>query len=438
MDTILTQQDLQESTFLPHEALNERSVKPLRIAVLSYRSTRHVGGQGIYVDYLTRALVDRGHKVDVLSGPPYPECDPRVRIIEIPSLDLYAKPHKGHYELRPHHFLKWSDTSEYFSHLTGKFSEPLTFGMRVRDYLSRTKDRYDVILDNQSLGNALLSRAVQKTPFVGVIHHPITRDLKLELAAQPDPKMQWLIRRWYGFHKEQIRTARQLPFIITPSEATRADIVTEFGLKPEQLHVIPLGVDQATFRPDRTIKRDPSLIVTTASSDVPLKGLRYLLEALSQVRKIRPDIRLVVIGTLRDGPTRKTLEDLDLSGSVEFRSGLSRQDLARTFSSASVSVTPSLYEGFGLPCAEAMSCGTPVITSDGGALPEVVGDAGTIVPRGNSEALAEALHNFFSLCENDRLRLSEKAFSRAQTHFNWSRIAPAYETVFERAIGSKC
>ncbi len=412
--------------------------RPLKIAILSYRSTPHVGGQGIYVDYLSRALVDRGHTVHILSGPPYPECDPRVKIIEIPSLDLYSKPHNGHYELRPQHLLSWADTSEYFSHLTGKFSEPLTFGMRVRDYLHKSNSDFDVILDNQSLGAALVDPKVQKIPFVGVIHHPITQDLKLELAAEESSKIRFLIRRWYGFHKEQIKTARKLPFIITPSQATKADIMSEFGVRADQLNVIPLGVDQETFKLNPAVARLDNLIVTTASADVPLKGLRYLLEALAELRQSRSDVRLLVIGKLRDGPTKDALEALDLSSAVEFRSGLTRQELADAFCSASVSVTPSLYEGFGLPCAEAMSCGTPVITSDGGALPEVAGDAGTIVPKGDSKALAAALHEFFSLGSEERQKLSDKAFARARTHFNWSNIAPTYEALFETAIQSKC
>lgn len=412
--------------------------RPLRIAILSYRSTPHVGGQGIYVDYLSRALVERGHEVHVLSGPPYPDCDARVNIIRIPSLDLYAKPHNGHFALRPRHLLNPTDLSEYFSHLTGRFSEPLTFSRRVARFFSQTKIKFDVILDNQSLGAGLLASSVQSIPFVGVIHHPITKDLRLALEAEQDPKKRFLIRRWYSFHKEQINVARKLPFFVCPSTAIKADIVEEFGMSSGQLSVIPLGVDQHTFHPNRGVERSPRQIITTASADIPLKGLSVLLEALAQLRVKHPDVSLKVIGKLRKGATSETLDRLNLRNAVTFESDLTRDELADAFASASVSVTPSLYEGFGLPCAEAMSCGTPVITTNGGALPEVVGNAGTIVKKGDAESLASALKSFFSLTLDERSRLGEAALKRAQTAFNWSTIAPQYEDLFLRAIQATC
>ena len=428
---------LEPQALLDSQSL-QRTDGPLNIAILSYRSAPHVGGQGIYVDYLSRALLDRGHRVDVLSGPPYPECDERVSLVKIPSLDLYQKPHNGHLALRFKHLLSRADSSEYFSHLTGRFSEPLTFGRRVAKHFQTQKPAYDVVLDNQSLGAGLLSSSVQRTPFVGMIHHPITQDLSLALAAEDRFKYRLLLRRWYSFRKEQIRVARKLSYLITPSEATKADIIREFGLQPDQLTVIPLGVDQQTFRPRSTVKRDPYQIITTASADVPLKGLIYLLQAVARVRETHPLVSVKVIGKLRDGPTAREIKKLNLENVVSFESGLTREALAEAFSAASVSVTPSLYEGFGLPCAEAMSCGTPVISSDGGALPEVVGDAGTIVEKGNSEALAQALIKFFSLTEDNRKKLSDLALERAKREFDWARIAPRYEQIFQTAMDAKC
>ncbi|MEM6535977.1 MAG: glycosyltransferase, partial [Pseudomonadota bacterium] len=128
----------------------------LRIAILSYRSDPTIGGQGVYVDYLTRALVDRGHRVTVISSPPYPIVDERVNLVKIPSLDLYAKPHNGNLALRPHHLLSPTDTYEYFGHLSGKFVEPYTFGQRVFKYLKKHVSEYDVVLDNQTLSNGIL------------------------------------------------------------------------------------------------------------------------------------------------------------------------------------------------------------------------------------------------------------------------------------------
>ena len=159
---------------------------PLRIAILSYRSDPKVGGQGVYVDYLSKALVEAGAKVDVISGPPYPQLSKDVRLVKLPSLDLYAKPNFGHWALRPHHLLSPTDTYEYFGHLSGKFVEPYTFGQRVFHHMKRAHDTYDVILDNQTLATGISRIASQlKRPLTTTIHHPITRDRKLALEAAP-------------------------------------------------------------------------------------------------------------------------------------------------------------------------------------------------------------------------------------------------------------
>ena len=142
----------------------EPSEKPnpaIRVAILSYRSEPKVGGQGVYVDYLSNALVAAGTSVYVISGPPYPELSTGVRLIKLPSLDLFAKPHHGHYALRPHHLLSPTDTYEYFGHLSGKFVEPYTFGQRALAYLKKNRDKYDVILDNQTLAEGTLKIATQ-------------------------------------------------------------------------------------------------------------------------------------------------------------------------------------------------------------------------------------------------------------------------------------
>ena len=106
----------------------------MRIALLGYRSQPHGGGQGVYMRYLSKALVDAGHSVDVISGPPYPHLDPRVRLIQLPSMDLFVN---GLGSLRLHHLKSMSNIIEWTSQLTGGFAEPLTFGRRAVKYLRR-------------------------------------------------------------------------------------------------------------------------------------------------------------------------------------------------------------------------------------------------------------------------------------------------------------
>lgn len=411
---------------------------PLRIAILSYRSDPKVGGQGVYVDYLSQALHQAGASVDVISGPPYPELSQGVRLVKLPSLDLYAQRHSGHYALRPHHLLSATDTYEYFGHLSGKFVEPFTFGQRVYAYLKQAHHHYDVILDNQTLSNGVL-RAHSKLnlPLTTTIHHPITRDLKLALEAAPNWKHRWLVRRWYAFHHMQVKNARKLAAITCPSEHAKRDIVDEFGLDPDRIFPIPLGIDQATFSPIADRPRVSQRIITTASADTPLKGLHILFEAFHQVLQTLPGAELVVIGKLRKGRAKRVWETLNLKDKVTFKHDLSREDLADEFRAATVAVTPSLYEGFGLPAAEAMSCGTPVIVTTGGALPEVAGQAGIVVPKGDAAALATEIIGLLQ----DPTRQSavgEACLMRAQAEFNWQRIAPKYLDFFHQAIAAQC
>lgn len=410
------------------------SKRPLRVAILSYRSDPKVGGQGVYVDYLSSALAAVGASVDVISGPPYPELSPSVRLIKLPSLDLYAQPNNGHYALRPRHLLSPADTYEYFAHISGKFVEPYTFGQRAHAYLKRHRSEYDVVLDNQSLSTGVLRAGnMLNLPLATMIHHPITHDLRLALEAAPNWGHRMLVRRWYSFHRMQIEVARRLPIVTCPSEHAKADIVSEFGVDASKIFPIPLGIDQATFKPSLNTLRAPQRIITTASADVPLKGLHILIEAYDAVLRTLPEAELVVIGKLRKGLARDALRERGLEGRVVFKSDLTREELADEFRQASVAVTPSLYEGFGLPAAEAMSCGTPVIVTDGGALPEVAGDAGVIVPKGDPAALAAAILGMLQ-SPDYQSSVASACLGRAKTTFSWDTIAPRYLEFFEQAI----
>ncbi len=410
----------------------------LRVAILSYRSDPKVGGQGVYVDYLASALAKTGAVVDVISGQPYPELSGNVRLIKLPSLDLYAQPNNGHYALRPQHLLSPTDTYEYFGHLSGKFVEPYTFGQRVFAHFKRSLSAYDVVLDNQTLATGVTKIRTQLgIPLTTTIHHPITHDLKLALDAAPDWKHRWLVRRWYSFHRMQVREARKQSAITCPSQLAKADIVSEFGVEPDRIHPIPLGVDQETFRPSAKTQPARKRIITTASADTPLKGLHILLEAYHHLLQTHPDAELIVIGKLRNGTTKRTIRDRALDQHVQFKSDLSREALAEEFRRATVAVTPSLYEGFGLPAAEAMSCGTPVIVTDGGALPEVAGSAGVIVPKGDAVALAQAMTLLLEHPER-RASVADACLTRAQDRFNWEKIAPKYLSFFEAAIADQC
>lgn len=435
--------DLREEDFahLRPEAATE---KPLRIALLSYRSDPRVGGQGIWADYASRALARRGHKVDVISGPPYPHIledvypeGAGVDVKFVPSLDLYAQPHHGHYALRPRHLLSATDTYEYFGHLSGKFVEPYTFMRRAAKLLTKRKlGPYDVVFDNQTLANGLLSIESAGIPVVGAIHHPITQDLKLSLESEPSWRKRLLVRRWYTFLKMQKRVARKLKDIIVVSTSTREDIARDFGVDPERVTVVPLGIDQDIFKPRAHVPRDPNQLISAASADVPLKGQKFLVQAYATLLETRPELKLTVIGKPREGPTKELAAKLGVSDKINYIHGLTHEEMGEAYCSAAIAVTPSLYEGFGFPAAEAMASGTPVVVTDGGALPEVVGDAGVIVPRGNADALAAAIGD---LLDDDARRadLGAKGHVRAKEMYHWDRVAERYESVFYKAIETR-
>lgn len=405
----------------------------LRIALLGYRSHPHVGGQGIYLQYLSKALVELGHNVDVISGPPYPELDPRVRLIQLPSLDLYAHPNPTR-ALRLKHFLSLADFYEWWSKLSGAFGEPYSFGRRLRAHFKKYKPQYDIVHDNQSLCYGLLNLQKRGVNVIATVHHPITQDRDLALAAATEKGQRWLIKRWYGFLAMQKNVVQQLNHVITVSHQSQQDIVAAFDRPAENIKVIPNGVDASIFKPLDTIARTPFRLITTASSDQPLKGLSVLLRALAQLRSEFPELQLIVIGKLKEnGETQKELQALNLQDAVQFKSGISNQQLVEEYAQASIAIVPSLYEGFGLPAAEAMACAVPLICSDGGALPEVVGYAARLVRAGNVEDLQTALRELLN-DEKAREQLGAQGRAHILQQLSWDCVGKKMERYYYQVL----
>ncbi|MBU0801760.1 MAG: glycosyltransferase family 4 protein [Alphaproteobacteria bacterium] len=418
----------------PPVAVAHCSTKPyLRIALLGYRSHPHVGGQGIYLQYLSKALVDLGHSVDVISGPPYPELDPRVHLIQLPSLDLYAHPNPTR-ALRPKHLLSLADFYEWWSKLSGAFGEPYSFGRRLQRYFKKHKPQYDIVHDNQSLCYGLLDLQKRGVNVIATVHHPITHDRDLALAGAATTGQRWLINRWYSFLAMQQKVVQQLNHVITVSQQSQRDIVAAFNRTAENIQVIPNGVDASIFKPFDTITRTPFQLITTASSDQPLKGLSVLLRALANLRREFPALQLIVIGKLKEnGETEKELQALNLQDAVQFKSGISNQQLVAEYAQASIAIVPSLYEGFGLPAAEAMACGVPLICSDGGALPEVVGNAARLVRAGNVDDLQAALRELL-IHDESRILLGEQGRAHILQQLSWYCVAKKMEHFYYQTL----
>ena len=406
--------------------------RPLRIALLSYRSKPHCGGQGIYVRHLTRELDALGHHVEVFSGQPYPDLDPGPVLREIPSLDLYRDddpfrtPHWREYR-------DWIDVLETATMWTAGFPEPLTFSLRALRALRARAADFDVVHDNQVLGYGMLGVRRLGLPLVTSVHHPISVDRRIELeeARRLARLSKW---RWYGFVRMQARVARRVSRaapLLTVSESAKHDICRDFGVRPEDVCIIPLGVDTRVFHP-RKAPRVPGRIVAVASSDSPLKGVATLLRAMGKL-VTDTDAHLIVVG--KPGPANERLAaQLSLGDRATFTHGLSDEALAELLASAEIAVVASLYEGFSLPAVEHMASGTPLVASDSGSLPEVAGDAAVLFNPGDDDHLAAVLRRLLG-SPAERAALSERALRRVSERFAWPAVARATAERYLHAMG---
>lgn len=396
---------------------------PLSLAYLTYRGKPHVGGQGIYTRHLTKALADLGHTVEVFGGQPYPVLDERVALTKLPSLDLFNDQYPGRFPAY-WEFKSRYDFLEVAVFSTGVFPEPLAFSARVNAHLSKRLGEFDLVHDNQCLGYGI-AKLEEKIPLIVTLHHPITRDRMLEMEAAPSRYKRWSIGRWYSFVKMQGKVASQLPRVVVVSENSIQDIHTDMHVPLETMRLVPVGVDPDLFKPVPGVTRIPGRLITTASADVALKGQAYLIEAMAKLRADGHDITLTVIGKPKPGKSLDLIEQFGLMPHIDFVSGVTDERIVELYSEAELAVVPSLYEGFSLPAIEAMCSGTPLVATDGGALPEVTGADGETVFRcrkGDADDLARAIRDALA---NPALRaqVGEAGRQRVLERWTWRRCA---------------
>lgn len=395
---------------------------PLRIAYLTYRGKPHVGGQGVYTRHLTKALVDLGHSVEVFGGQPYPVLDERIPMHKLPSLDLFNDLYPGrlpgYWEIK-----SWEDFVETAYFVRGQFSEPLAFSKRAYRQLKTRVNDFDLVHDNQCLGWDILK--IEKIiPTVVTLHHPITKDRELEMSHAPTARKRRAVKRWYSFVEMQGKVASKMPRIVVVSENSIADIHTDMGVSLDRMRLVPVGVDPELFRPMPHVQRQPGRLITTASADVALKGLSYLLEAMAKLRTER-DIRLTIIGKPRPGHSMDLIESLGLLPYIDFVSGVPDERIVELYAEAELAIVPSLYEGFSLPAIEAMSTGICLVATDGGALPEVTGTDGDTVlqcPAGNADALARTIARGLDDAPL-RARVGANGRERVVSRWSWRHCA---------------
>jgi glycosyltransferase involved in cell wall biosynthesis len=410
---------------------------PLRICLLTYRGNPSSGGQGVYVRLLSQALRDLGHEVDVWSGQPYPELVDGVRLVKVPSLDLWNEAQL----FRKPSLRELADPinlTEYARTRFGAFPEPLTFADRVARRFRRGGNfrGYDIVHDNQCLGPGLLKLRTL-LPVVATIHHPITVDLRIACQNAKSPTQRFGLKRWYSFLPKQLEVSRRLDRILTVSEASKHDLHREYGVRPDRMRVVGNGINLDVFAPRADITRKHEQLITTLSADSPLKGFRYLLEALARLRTTRPNLTLKVIGQPGiDTGTAERVREMGLEDAIHFTGRVPSEDIARAYAESTIAVVPSLYEGFGFPAGEAMACEVPVVSSRGGALPEVVGSdgaCGVLVAPQDSRALADAIAALLD-DPTRRVAMGKAGRARVLELFTWRAAAERTVAVYREAI----
>ncbi len=409
----------------------------MKICLLTYRGNMYCGGQGIYVYYLAKALNTLGHEVHVMSGPPYPSVPDGVRLHKIDGLNLYET--DGLSSLKnPLQLFQPLNFYEVVATHLGMFPEICTFSMRAYMRLRSlvSQERFDVIHDNQTLGYGMLMARGLGIPVVATIHHPIFIDMKADLAQAKRLWSKFRRTMFYSFLIMQHFVAKRMDRVITVSQISAKDTMRVLKLPEYKVRVVPNGIDINVFKNSNHTPKEPNSIVMVGNTEDRKKGVVFLLKAIKLLQE-NVDVKLSIVDRHGDYTkyAPKLVAEHGLGDRVTFTGRLSVDELVKRYSVSEIAVTASVYEGFGLPCAEAMSCGTPVIATRAGALPEIVGSdgAGILVPPEDPVALSEAIKRLFG-DESLRQRMGKAARKRIEESFSWEVAARKTLKVYEEVV----
>ncbi len=415
----------------------------MKICLLCYRGNKYCGGQGVYLYYLSRELKRMGHEVDVIVGLPYPDIPEGVAVHNLEGLNLYDRKHEGNGLLpqlprgNPFRIFTPFNLYDLAGTKLGMFPEVVTFSikayLKVRELLPA--HRYDVIHDNQCLGYGLLLVKTLKIPLVATIHHPLPIDAEAELAQEPSVwgKIKRLLH--YSPVMQGI-VARRLNMVITDSESSMREIGRIFNVPQSKMRLVYLGIDTGVFRrvDGWGGEFEKGRLIMVGRTGDRKKGVLYLLQALRLLKQDNVALKLTLVDEVKpgDGYALDLVRKYGLEDRVDFTGRVSTEELVRKYSAAQIAVTPSVYEGFGLPAAEAMACEVPVIATRAGALPEVVedGKSGILVPPQDPHALAGAIKRLLG-DEPLRRRMGGEGRRRVERCFSWEQTARQVLDVYE-------
>jgi len=399
------------------------------------------GGQGVYLHYITRELADMGHDVHVIAGVPYPLVAPTVKLHKLKTFSFWSYLDGfDEYAYRTHPALFFHPVN-LFEFATTRYTLTSllnTFSFRAYHELNRLERQapFDLIHDNQTLGYGIWMMKLRGYPVVANIHHPIAIDRENALKQSKNIGQRISRMIWYPWVMQQ-RVAERMDYIITGSEASAQSIVESVGIPRAHIRAIHDGVETEVFRPLADIQPEPNRILFVGNSEDRNKGVRYLLKALQRLRSEVPfHLRVVHHPGSRGAP--KMVQEMGLHGRVTFLEQLSTDELVREYNGAQLLVSPSLYEGFGLPAAEAQACGTAVIATSAGALPEIVEDGATgiVVAPGDPADLAHAIATLLQQPERCE-EMGAQGARRIRERFSWRKTAEETFDLYQEVLARR-
>jgi len=417
--------------------------RPLRIAFVAYRGNMRCGGQGVYLWFLARELARLGHRVDVWVGPPYPDPMPFARRVTPLRNQQYwagwfSRDRRALIPDPPSRLLHPLEFYELGASRLGFLPEPAAFSWRalrsVTDAL-RAGERYDLVHDVQCLGWGLLGLRALGLPLVSTVHHPLTVDRRTSFLRDRDLRDALGTMTFYPVGMQSF-VARRLDRLVTSSAVSARQIERDFGVAPERIRMVANGVDTELFRPDSSVPRDPNQVLCVGRASDPNKGIALLVEAIA---KLPPPTRLVLVDDPHpENAALLRARELGVTERVEIVGRVPVETLVERYRRAALVAVPSLFEGFGLPAAEAMACGTPVVASAAGALPEVVasGGGGVLVAPGSADALARGIADLLAQ-PHARAELGAQGRKGVLAAYSWPSVAARTAEIYEEVVASR-